>query len=109
MPTIRRVREQALSAGEICARAFECFERNLTTREIVIELRQPVEVIEAHFAQWLEAGGERHVLTDKQRALLAEIVGDFDTTAELVERVHEFADAHTATTTEMQATHESDA
>jgi len=43
--------------GDLAAEAFIRFSKGLSPREVVIELRQPPEVIQALHRQWRESGG----------------------------------------------------
>ena len=54
-PSPARLRRS--DAGELAAQAFVLFDNRLTPRQVVIELRQPPEVIEKLHRQWREGTG----------------------------------------------------
>lgn len=51
------VKLRSSADGELAAEAFTRFSKGLGVREVVIDLRQPPEVIQALYRQWREAGG----------------------------------------------------
>ena len=60
------MRAHALDPGERTARAFECLDRGMTIREIVLELRVTVGVAEDLRQQWLDARNDRLTIDDTE-------------------------------------------
>jgi len=75
-------------AGELTARVFAMLEEGRPIREIVIEVREPLDRVNELREQWLDAGGADVVLTPRARGELADIIGrPVSTLADLMDAV----------------------
>jgi hypothetical protein len=61
------------TAGEIAAQTFNLFQQGKGPIDAVIELRQPVEVVEGLYGKWLELKGQVPIAND-WRFALAEVI-----------------------------------
>lgn len=84
---IRNRRSAPKTAGEVEARIFEMLSAGASLIDIVIGTEQTLDHVERARDRWLELGGERMAITAKQHAMLADLVGDFEDTAELIANV----------------------
>jgi DNA-binding transcriptional MerR regulator len=84
---IRMKRASVREPGEVAARAFELFSEEKKLTEIVIILRAPPETIQHLHEQWLDMDGARCVISPVAKEALQELVGPFESIADLVERV----------------------
>jgi hypothetical protein len=75
--------------GEIAAHAFAAFDRGEGARDVVMELRRTPAQAKLLYQEWLELGGSARIVTDKHRARLVPLVGEFETVSELVELVEQ--------------------
>ena len=75
------------SPGETNARAFELFREGLTDEEIVIELRETVDVVQELRDKWINAGGSHWVLVPAAWEALEKLVGPFNDVTELVTKL----------------------
>lgn len=73
--------------GETVARCFELFDLGKSIREIVIEMREMPELIETYKEKWLDHGGSERVITPLAWDALTDIVGPFDSVADLIARI----------------------
>lgn len=83
----KSLRPVAKDPDEFAARAVELFEQGMNDRDIVMELRATFEKVAAARANWLDAGGACRVIMNEHADALTELVGPFETVAELVELV----------------------
>jgi hypothetical protein len=83
----RSLRPIAKDPDELAARATELFESGMNDREIVLELRVDYAKVARLRDAWMDAGGATRVLTRDQALAFAELLGPFETLAELLERV----------------------
>lgn len=77
------------SPGETNARAFELFREGKTDEEIVIELRETLELVEVFREKWSNAGGSHWVIAPAAWEALEELVGPFNDVTELVEKLQQ--------------------
>lgn len=75
------------SPGEQSARAFEAFDRGLSVREVVVDLRVTGQRAQKLHEEWKDAGGSELVITETAKADLVRLVGPFGGVADLVEIV----------------------
>jgi hypothetical protein len=75
------------SPGETTARAFEMFRDAKTDEEVVIELRETVDRVQALREQWINAGGSHWVIVPVAREALAKLVGPFTDVTDLVDKL----------------------
>jgi hypothetical protein len=76
--------------GEVAAQSFELFNRGMTIREVVIELREPPERVQQLHESWLTTGGsedEGLTITAPLKGDLERLVGPFTTIADLLQRI----------------------
>ena len=83
----RSLRSVAKDPDELAARVTECLELGWSDRDIVLELRVGYEKISRLRDLWMDGGGATRVITRELADGLAEIVGPFETVAELLERL----------------------
>jgi len=88
------------SPGEVAAKAFEAFNRGWKPVRVVIELKQPVEVIENLYQKWAELKGA-WLLRASTREELADDIWDrtsysATTLEEFVQAVRDMIDDHVA-------------
>ncbi len=83
----RSLRPVAKDPDELAARVTECLELGWSDRDIVLELRVGYEKVARLRDLWMDAGGATRVLTRELADRLAEIVGPFETLAEVVDRL----------------------
>lgn len=72
--------------GETAARAFEFFDEGKPMREIVRELREQPDVVQALHDKWLDMGGADLVISPGAKMELERTLGTFETVAELIEK-----------------------
>lgn len=81
----------AREPGEIAAQSFELFNRGMTIREVVIELRETPERVELLHESWLTTGGGSEgselTITPSVKEDLEEILGPFTTITELLRQI----------------------
>ena len=77
--------------GEVAARAFELFAEGRPLRDVVIQLRQAPEKVEALHEQWMSCGGAELVINAVAQRELERLLGPFEGVADLVQRVAELA------------------
>jgi hypothetical protein len=73
--------------GEIAAQSFELFNRGMTLREVVIELRELPERVKQLHDSWLTTGGSEDgvlTITASVKGDLEQLVGPFSTISELL-------------------------
>jgi hypothetical protein len=73
--------------GEIAAQSFELFNRGMTIREVVIELREPPDRVQQLHESWLTTGGSEDTeiaITTAIKEDLERLVGPFTTITELL-------------------------
>lgn len=85
-------------AGELAARCFELFDEGASNRRAVLELRQTPEKIAHLREEWLDGGGSQLVISPAVKAELAELIGDFESVADLVSRLRAKIPANEAET-----------
>jgi hypothetical protein len=69
---------------ELCARAFELFEKGQTPKQVVIELRATIQKIDALHTEWLDHEGATLTLSETIKAELVTLLGNFEDAGELV-------------------------
>lgn len=83
----RSLRPISKDPDELAARVTECLELGWSDRDIVLELRVGYEKVARLRDLWMDGGGATRVLTRELADRLAEIVGPFETLAEVVDRL----------------------
>ena len=76
--------------GEVAAQSFELFNRGMTIREVVIELREPPERIQQLHESWLTTGGSNDAdltITGPVKEDLEKLIGPFTTTTDLLQQI----------------------
>lgn len=73
--------------GETAAQSFELFNRAMTVREVVIELREPPEKVQQLYESWLTTGGSENselLITRDAKEDLEKLIGPFTTVTDLL-------------------------
>jgi hypothetical protein len=83
----KRLGITAYDPGERCAQAFEHFERGASINEVVVKMREEFKRVRDWRTDWLDGGACDRVIGEEARSVLAEIVGDFDSVSDFIERV----------------------
>lgn len=76
--------------GEIAAQSFELFNRGMTIREVVIELREPPDRVQQLHESWLTTGGSEDTaltITTAGKEDLERLIGPFTTITELLQLI----------------------
>lgn len=76
--------------GEVAAQSFELFNRGMTIREVVIELRETPERIQQLHDSWLTTGGSNDtelLITNTLKEELEKLIGPFTTASDLLQQV----------------------
>ena len=74
----------------MAAQSFELFNRGMTIREVVIELREPPERIQQLHESWLTTGGSNDAdltITGPVKEDLEKLIGPFTTTTDLLQQI----------------------
>lgn len=79
--------EVARDLGMIASQAFELFNQGKTFRDVVIELKEPVELIRQLRESWMDDGNADLTITPSAKEILEKSVGPFTSVAELAERI----------------------
>jgi hypothetical protein len=80
--------------GEVAAQSFELFNRGMTIREVVIELREPPERVQQLHESWLTTGGSDEAvltITGSFKEDLERHLGPFTTTTELLQQIQKLS------------------
>lgn len=81
------------SPGETAALCFEAFGARKSIREIVIDLRETPDAVEALYQHWETGGGHKRVVTDTAWEALQQQLGPMDDVTDLVQRVRSLKEA----------------
>jgi hypothetical protein len=77
----------ARDLGEIAAQAFDLFNQGKTFRDVVIELKEPVDLVRQLRESWMDDGNADLTITPVTKELLEKSVGPFNNIAELAELI----------------------
>ena len=86
--------------GEVAACCFELFNRGMTIREAVIELREPPERIQQLHESWLITGGPDDaelIITAAVKENIEKIIGPFSTITELLRQIQKLSQSDSST------------
>jgi hypothetical protein len=84
LPRKDRARNAVHDPDELCARAFELFEKGKTIKQVVIELRASLLKIQELRSQWLEISEPLLEVDEESRQRLVQLLGPFEGAGELV-------------------------
>jgi hypothetical protein len=83
----RNLNIQPRDPAEMSARAFELLREGKSMEDVVIELRMHPDDVRVLHDKRMDMGGASLVITPTAKEVLERIVGNFNSVAELVERV----------------------
>lgn len=87
LPRKALMRPVSKDPDELAARVTELVEMGWTDAAIVLELRVAYDRVAMIREMWMDAGGATQMLTTEIKDALAELIGPFDTAAQMLERV----------------------